>query len=103
MQFDVCANLNEDTKASIPFLLDLQANLLSQLATRIVAPLMLVKHAAKNIQHLQPAFVIDGKKVILLTNEMAGVPVSILGRKVTSLLNERQTILSAIDFLFTGV
>lgn len=45
---------------------------------------------------------IDKTKVVMSTAELAGVPVKILGRKVTSLIDNRNEIIAALDFLFTG-
>ena len=101
MQFDVFHNQNKDTNRLIPYLLDLQANLLDGLATRVVAPLILSSHG-KAIKHLHPVFTVENKKVILLANELAGVPIALLGEKVVSLSSHRQEIISALDFLFTG-
>ena len=53
-QFDVYENLNVHTKNDIPYLLDLQADLLSTLATRIVAPLVGASAMGKPISHLNP-------------------------------------------------
>jgi toxin CcdB len=39
-QFDVYENLNERTKNSIPFLLDIQNDVLKNLFTRVVIPLV---------------------------------------------------------------
>ncbi len=39
-QFDVFENPNEETKQAIPFLLDVQAELLDVLSTRVVVPLI---------------------------------------------------------------
>ncbi len=38
-QFDVYANPNPDSQQQIPYLVDIQADLLDHLATRVVAPL----------------------------------------------------------------
>jgi len=38
-QFTVCRNKNPETRSAIPFLLDIQNNLLDDLETRVVIPL----------------------------------------------------------------
>ena len=39
-QFDVFENPNEETNEAVPYLLDLQADLLDTLSTRVVVPLV---------------------------------------------------------------
>ena len=101
-QFDVYENLNELTRKDIPFLLDLQADLLNDLATRIVAPLKRASAIHKPIAHLHPAFHLLGKTLYLSAPELAGVPTSRLGKRVGSLKAHRPTIIATLDFLFTG-
>jgi len=101
-QFDVYANPNPETKRIIPYLLDVQADILSNLATRVVVPLYSATAMGKAAQHLNPQFSIQRTAVILSTAELAGVPASILGNKVCSLKEHRSEIIAALDFLITG-
>ncbi|MFZ2957389.1 MAG: CcdB family protein [Candidatus Ozemobacteraceae bacterium] len=101
-QFDVYENFNEHTKAEFPFLLDVQADLLNSLSTRVVVPLVISSMMDKPISHLNPGFVINKKTVFMSTSEMAGISVRNFGKKVGSLKDQRNTIISALDFLFTG-
>ncbi|MHB1949151.1 MAG: CcdB family protein [Gammaproteobacteria bacterium] len=87
---------------NVPYLLDVQADLLSNLATRIVIPLMLATKIKTPIKNLNLEFEIENKRVIMSTAEMAGVSVKLLGKKVMSLQSRRNEIISAIDFLITG-
>lgn len=98
-QFDVYANANMETKERVPYLLDIQHDLLDGLSTRVVIPLVV---GMKPVTHLNPVFVVDGQKVSLSTAEMSGVPLRVLGAKVTSLEKLRQEIIGAVDFLVTG-
>jgi toxin CcdB len=102
-QFDVYRNANPATRARIPFLLDLQSDLLDSLATRVVAPLCkpeLLK--GKLAERLNPLFVVEGRKLAMLTPELAGVPRKILGEKIGNLSGERHSIVAALDLLITG-
>lgn len=101
-QFDVYENTNPDTKKIVPYLLDIQADLLEDLATHVVVPLIPVSVMGKAAKHLNPVFTIKKTKVVMSTAELAGVPVLILGEKVTSLNDYRNEIITALDFLFTG-
>ncbi len=101
-QFDVYENPNPDSGDSIPYLLDVQADLLDQLATRVVVPLVKVEIMGKAARHLNPTFTIEQTPVVMSTTELAGVNLRNLGRKICSLREMRSEILAALDFLFTG-
>ncbi len=103
-QFDVYRNANTAQAKRIPFLLDVQANLLDHLATRIVVPLADPKViASKPAKILNPTFDIEGRKVVMLTPELAGIPKKLLGRKVGELERHRTEIAAALDLAITGV
>lgn len=101
-QFDVYENPNPETKHSIPYLLDVQADLFDNLATRVVVPLITVSAMGKAAEHLNPQFTINRTSVVMSTAELAGVNLHVLGRKVCSLKEQRNEIIAALDFLFTG-
>ena len=101
-QFDVYANPNPATKRAIPFLLDIQADLLNNLTTRVVVPLYTVSAMGKAARHLNPRFSVKRITVIMSTAELAGVTISSLGDKVCSLKEHRNEIINAVDFLVTG-
>jgi len=101
-QCDVYENTNQDTNRMIPYLLDVQSDLLEKLTTRVVVPLVLLSTMGKPIQHLNPSFRIGNVPVFMSTAELAGVPIRSLGKKVGTLKDRRDEIISALDFLFTG-
>lgn len=101
-QFDVYLNPNPATAKAIPYLLDVQADLLDNLATRVVVPLFVAATFGKTAQPLNPQFTIERTTVIMSTAELAGVSRQALGDKVGSLKAERNTIIAALDFLLTG-
>jgi len=102
-QFDVYANPNPETKRTIPYLLDVQTDLLSNLTTRVVIPLYSVSAMGKAAKHLNPKFSINKTTVILSTAELAGVTLNRLGENVCSLKEHRNEIIAALDFLITGI
>ena len=101
-QFDVYANPNPATNQTIPYVLDIQADLLSNLTTRVVIPLYTVSAMGKAAKHLNLQFSVKRTAVVMSTAELAGVAVSSLGNKVGSLKEHRNEIIAAIDFLVTG-
>ena len=99
VQFDVYRNANSESAEEFPYLLDIQADLLGSLSTRVVVPLV---RQEKNIQHLNPIFEINGESVVMLTQELSGIEQSALGEKVWSLKEQRSEIIAALDFLVSG-
>ena len=102
-QFDVYLNPNADTSKAIPYLLDVQADLLDRLATRVVVPLVLAGEMGLAAKQLNPQFKVKGAAVVMSTAELAGVSNRSLGDKVVSLKNKRDEIIAALDLLFTGI
>jgi len=98
-QFDVFINKNPDTNTQIPYLLNVQNDILNTLTTTVVVPLIL---NAKSISNLNPIFLIENKTVIMSTTEIGSIPISYLGDKVCSISDKRTEIINAIDFLITG-
>ncbi|MBP7769603.1 MAG: CcdB family protein [Aliarcobacter sp.] len=98
-QFDVYENINEKTKEQIPFLLDIQNDILKNLSTRVVIPLVV---SSKSINLLNPKYTINGITVALSTAEIASIPMEIFGNKISSLKDKREEIIGAVDFLVTG-
>ena len=102
-QFDVYLNTNADSCKAIPYLLDVQADLLDTLATRVVVPLVLADEMGLAAKHLNPQFKIKGVAVVMSSAELAGISMRLLGDKVASLKNKRDEIIAALDLLFTGI
>jgi len=102
-QFDVYLNPNPDTGKTIPYLLDVQADLLDTLVTRVVAPLVLAEEMGPAAKQLNPQFKTKGTAVVMSTAELAGIAKRSLGDKVASLKNKRDEIIAALDLLFTGI
>lgn len=98
-QFDVYKN---PRGGAYPFLLDVQADLLSSLATRIVVPLIAAKKYGKPITRLHPTVKIGSVEYVLKFHDLVAIPASALGERVQSLANRRADLVAAIDLLFTG-
>ena len=52
---------------------------------------------------LTPILKFDGKEYLMLTPQIAGIPVRDLGPIAGNLATDRDTIVAAIDFLLAGV
>ena len=102
-QFTVYQNKSPQTKKLIPYLLDVQAELLSDLQTCVVVPLTAAdKNKDKTISRLTPILTVDGTEYLMLTPQLAGIMRKELGKPVTTLSDTRNEIIGAIDFLVTG-
>ena len=87
-----------------PLLLDVQAEVLAGLATRVVVPLMTAKrYGVKPITRLNPIVTIDQTSYVLVFQEIAAIPAAGLGEAITSLAGRRTELIAAIDLLVTGI
>jgi len=103
-QFTLHENSNRNTREAFPYLLDVQAPLLADLNTRVVVPVAnRTSLTGKPISHLCPVIEYDGQAWVLYTQQLAGVPLTALGKEVADMSGYRNEIINAIDFLVTGV
>jgi toxin CcdB len=96
-RFDVYANPD-----GTGHLLDVQANLLDGLNTRIVVPLIPVKAAPMPAQRLNPIFEIGGESFVMVTQFMAAVPRAILRAPITNIVEHDTAISNALDMALVG-
>jgi len=102
-QFTVYRNKNPRSKAVFPFLVDIQSDLLGELQTRVVVPLSKSASLTKKpVNHLTPMLEFEGENYVLVTPQLAGIARSDLGPPAGTLAGQRDTIISAIDFLLSG-
>ena len=82
--------------------LDLQADILSDLQTRNVVPLLLPSEISRLIARLNPTFEINGQRYVMATQFMGVVALNELGSSVADLTRDADAITAATDFLFQG-
>jgi toxin CcdB len=103
-QFSVYLNANPDSKAIYPFLLDVQSDLIADLATRVVIPLSPASALqGKLVNTLMPLCEVEGLQYALLVPQLAGVSRKQLGAEVADLSSRRDDIMAALDLLITGI
>lgn len=83
------------------YLLDCQSELLGDLVTRVVVPLMSAK-GFEPVPRLNPAFAINGEELIMATQLIFAIPRDRLQRPIANLESEHFTIVGALDVLLTG-
>ncbi len=96
-KYDVFPNPSGDG-----YLLDVQTDLLSDLNTRVVVPLLPISSAPKPATRLNPIFDFEDQPVVMVTQFMAGVPTGILKNSVGKLDEEFEKVTSAIDMIIQG-
>lgn len=103
-QFDVYPNPSKVSQAHYPYLVDIQSNLLSELATRIVIPLakrsVFGNEAIKGLT-LEVSF--GDQELLLLIPQISSIPEKILKNPVGSLSHFRDQIIGALDLAITGI
>jgi toxin CcdB len=103
MQFDVFDNPISRARRDFPFVAILQSEVASTGRDRIVAPLVPRKRMAKLTGRLTPVVSVAGVEHVLLVPRMTSVAATDLRITKAQLINYRDAIISAIDFLFLGV
>jgi toxin CcdB len=81
---------------------DLQANLLADLRTRIVAPLLMSDLFEKPITRVTPVFVIEDRSYFAAVHLMTAIPLSEIGDIVLDASARADELTRAIDFTFQG-
>lgn len=103
-QFAVHWNTNPATQGIVPYLLDVQSDLIEDLGTRVVVPLYPVSAMKGEIlRTLTPVFEIEDLQHVMMTPQLAGIPRKSLGAKVADLSPQRDQIIAALDLLITGI
>ena len=99
-QFDI---YRIPSRGGAEFLLDLQDDLVGNLATRVVAPLVRAEQVRLPMQTLNPRIWVSGQPYLLLTNLLAAIPVTALGEVAGTAKSQRNEIIASIDLLFAGI
>jgi toxin CcdB len=102
-QFAVHRNQHTQTRARFPLLLDIQADFLKDLATRIVIPLTpQAASKSQKMDRLMPVVDVDGRKYVVVTPQLSAIAKKELGPVVADLSGDRVDFVNALDFLLTG-
>jgi toxin CcdB len=101
-RFDVYPTPIAEERRHTPYWLDLQADHLETLATRVVVPLRKQSAQTMLTPRLNPEFAVDNMWVYADIANIAAYPHALLRRPVANLRQERLAIEDALDFLFMG-
>ena len=99
-RFDIYA-LN---RAEVPYVLEVQADLLSDLASVVVVPMVPADAAkADAMRKLKPVITIKGQDFCLMTTDIGTLRRASLGKPVDNVEEPYRTVIvDALDFLFQG-
>lgn len=102
-RFDVYATPFADERQHTPYWLDVQADHLSTLDTRVIVPLRRASSGLKPKSNLNPMLEVEGMAVFADVANIGAFPRMLLKRPVANLRAERLVVEDALDFLFTGL
>ena len=85
------------------YLLDCQANTLSHLSTRAVAPLLPRDQVPPELGRLHPILTVEGQQLVLAAHLLTAIPVRDLGFRGGTLAGSQDEIMAALDMLLTGI
>ncbi|MEA3544953.1 MAG: CcdB family protein [Thermodesulfobacteriota bacterium] len=97
-KYDIYSSIS----VSSEYLISLQDEIIDNLSTRVVAPLVPVDEVSGRMNILNPIIYFAGTEYLLMTHLLAAIPASALKTKVGSVLTQRDEIIASLDFLFTG-
>jgi len=81
---------------------DVQADILEPLNTRMVVPLLPLDTAPKPAKRLNPIFDVDGAEFVMVTQFASAVRIGELGKPIGTLEPHFAEITAALDMLFQG-
>ena len=103
-QFSVHTNSDPATQEHFPLFVDIQDDLLSFMATRVVIPLTpRERNDYDAIPTLAPTITVEGKRYVLLAPQLMHLKASQLGPIVAQLEAERHDVLRSVEMIFRGL
>ena len=104
MQFDVFENPSPRMRDVYPYVVDVQSELLSAIATRMVVPLSVTNLAAHDLpQRLCPIIVVNDQSLMLAPFVAAPLDKRLLKKKIGSIQERSYEIIAAMDSVLSGV
>ena len=104
MQFDVYENPSSRMRDVYPFVVDIQSNLLSALATRMVVPLAVTNLSPAELPaRLCPVITVQNLSLMLVPFEAAPLDKRLLRAEVASVQERSYEIIAAMDAVLSGI
>ena len=103
-QFDVYENPSKATRKAYPYILELQNDVIEQIATRIVVPLAdCAQMSNEEFKGLTPKISYEDKELLILIPQITSMSAKSLKHPAGTLVHLRDEIISALDFAITGI
>ena len=103
-QYDVYVNPQRASRAFVPYVLDVQSNLIDSLSTRLVMPLSRIGAAQRLLPvNLCPIVLVEDEKLTIQPHLAAPVAASALKNPVLNLQSQASEITAALDAVISGV
>ena len=103
-QFSVHSNSDPATQEHFPLFVDIQDDLLSFMATRVVIPLTpRARNDYDAIPTLAPTITVEGKRYVLLAPQLMHLKARQLGPIVAQLEADRHDVLRSVEMIFRGL
>lgn len=103
-QFDVYPNPSKHQRSDIPWIVDVQSDLLAALPTRLVIPLALRKHMPPTLPRaLCPPIQWGSDMLVALPHMAAPFRTRDLGPSKGNLRSEASTLVSSVDAVISGI
>lgn len=99
-QFDIFENANENTNEQYPYLLEVQSDIFEDSSRAVYVPLVLAKFLTKPDRTFNPKFSVSGIEVRMFPLDIASAPRTVVGPNVTSVKDESDKVVAALDLLF---
>ena len=97
---DICRNPANPADGDTPYLIVVQGDYVQVQTTRVVVPLMKVEAVSPIIEGgLMPEFTVEGRQVVMVTPELAGIPILDIGTVVANAEDRHHDVRRAIDIL----
>ena len=96
-RFDVCPLANGSG-----LVLEVQADLLESLKSRVVVPLIPLAEFSKPAKRLNPVFEINGVPYVMASQFLAAISSASMNEPLLSLRNHDIEITNALDMVFSG-
>lgn len=103
-QWDVYPNPNPASRVDVPYLVDVQSDLLRVVPTRFVVPLAPPRRRLSGLpQRMSPRFQVQDQELLLVPQEAGPVDARVLRTPVANLRADAHRIIDALNAVVSGV
>jgi toxin CcdB len=102
-QYDIYLNPHPGSRASVPYVVDVQCDLIDQLPTRLVMPLSRIGATLPRLPvGLCPTVEVEGEQLSLMAHQAAAVPARMLRKPLATISHRASDVIAAFDAILSG-